>query len=88
MSNEPGVTDEPATWRIRIDDSFRHDGRPYTADDEITVDADLGEYFCKNGWASRLDGDGPAADPVPDDVTLEVQNGQLGHAAEDVGSGD
>jgi hypothetical protein len=69
--------------RIKINQTIKHSGRPYAANDELTVDDGLGAYFCSCGWATRLDGDGPPAAPQPEHVTLDVQSGRIGHKAQE-----
>ena len=71
--------------RIRFKTGAKHEGRPYEADDEVTVSEALGTYFCHCGWAVRLDGKTPPPAPQPKDVTLDIHGGVLGHTASNVG---
>jgi len=60
--------------RITITEKLiKHDGRQYHGGDSMTVDDELGEYFVKNGWASRADGSTEAKAPA-EHVELEVQS--------------
>ncbi len=51
----------------------KHDGRTYHQDDALTVDDDLGKYFCACGWAAS--GDAPKG-RATGHVELEVQSAQ------------
>ena len=72
------------SMKIRLNQQVKHAGRNYAEGDEITVDDSLGSLFCTAGWSDRLDGEAPPVEAPPEHVTLEVDNGRLGHAAEDV----
>lgn len=70
--------------RIRIPAVIRHDGQSYGPAADMTIEDGLGQYFCTAGWAERLDGEQPDGEEAPENVTLDVANGQHGHEAENV----
>lgn len=42
--------------KIEILEDFKHDRDQYSKGETRVVDQDLGEYFCKVGWAKDSDG--------------------------------
>jgi hypothetical protein len=60
--------------RIELLKTVKHDGRTYTQTDVLTVDDDLGKYFCENGWAKDLANVVPTAEPSTAPVELKVQS--------------
>lgn len=46
--------------------------------DRITVDDDLGKYWCKHGWAKDTSGKVKSGPRVPGVASLEVQPGKIG----------
>ena len=71
--------------KIEMTQSVKHGGRYYSREDRITVEDGLADYFCHCGWAKCLDGEAPPPVAPPKNVTLEVQNGKIGHKASTVG---
>ena len=57
-----------------IIDKFLHDGVTYTKGDISTEPKELGEYFCRAGWARDTTGVFPTAEPNPNEVILLVQD--------------
>lgn len=62
--------------KIRILQTIKHEGRQYAEGDQVTLDEGTATYFCKTGWAERLDGEAPAVDAPPANVTLEVDKAE------------
>jgi hypothetical protein len=59
--------------RITMTTLVKHDGRIYHQADALTVDDELGKYFCACGWATSEDAPTGRA---PEHVQLEVQSTQ------------
>ena len=57
-----------------IIDKFLHDGVTYTKGDVSTEPKELGEYFCRAGWAKDTSGIFATAEPKRDEVVLLVQD--------------
>lgn len=68
---------------IQILQGIKHNGQQFHAGELRMVDEMLAGYFCGNGWAKEPNCD--AAIPDTTAKTLEVQNGQHGHAAKNLG---
>lgn len=68
--------------RIECLTNFKHGRRDYTKDDQITVDDELGAYFCTAGWAKDLDGNVETVVHTPGDVVLAPAGVMHGHGVD------
>jgi hypothetical protein len=60
--------------RVELLRAVKHDGRTYAQGDAITVERELGEYFCASGWAKDLANTISTAEPSVAPVELKVQS--------------
>lgn len=59
--------------RIECKTTFLHDAERFTAGDVRTVPDELGEYFCRLGWATAQDG-ATLVEPSPADTALSIDS--------------
>ncbi len=65
---------------------IREAGVLYPQDDQVTVADEVGERWCGAGWAEDLAGNVETGERRTDvNVTLSVDDGEIGHEAEAVG---
>lgn len=60
--------------RVEMLRAVKHDGRAYEQGDAISVERELGEYFCACGWAKDLEHTVSTAEPSVAPVELKVQS--------------
>ena len=67
---------------VIIKGGFMHEGVKYEAEDVKTVSDELGDYFCRAGWAKDLSGVVPTATPNLNETVLLVENNNHSTAME------
>lgn len=74
---------KPSTVEIVALTTFLDDRSRYEQDETYQVAPGLAAYFGRMGWA-RVEG--VAAEPQPQDVTLDIHDSDHGHEAEEAGA--
>lgn len=68
------MSEETIQIEVIIDGGFLHEGVKYTKGDISTEPRELGEYFCRAGWAKDTLGIFPTASPKINETVLLVQD--------------
>ena len=66
--------------RIECKTTFLHDTERFAAGDVRTVPDELGEHFCRLGWATAQ-GVATLKEPGPADVALSIDSAKHGQVA-------
>lgn len=71
--------------KIEMLETVKHAGDTYPAEDQRTVDDEIGRYFCDNGWARDMSGEYPTAErDISGQRVVHPDNALSGHNASEV----